>query len=94
MRLQKTKTDRGFVVIRFVDRYGVECSLQKSSLAGENAIWFGCDNANPRILIPGASWQPISMPDGYLADTRMHLNRKQVLSLLPRLIKFVIMGDI
>jgi len=36
-------TDRGFQIINFIDRYDAECSLQKSSLATEDAIWFGCD---------------------------------------------------
>jgi len=39
-----TKTERGFEVIRFVDLYHNECSLQQSSLATESAIWFGVDD--------------------------------------------------
>ena len=35
------KTERGFSLVEFTDRYGVECSLQDSSLATEAAIWLG-----------------------------------------------------
>lgn len=34
-------TQRGFSIIRFLDRYGQECSLQESSLATEPAVWLG-----------------------------------------------------
>ena len=40
------RTDRGFEFIEFKDRYGVDCSLQQSSLAeytqpGASAVWLG-----------------------------------------------------
>jgi hypothetical protein len=40
------KTERGFEIIRFKDIYGESCSLQQSSLAGNeepgtSAIWLG-----------------------------------------------------
>jgi hypothetical protein len=38
-----TTTQRGFAVSDFRDRYGAKCSLQKSSLASEDAIWLGID---------------------------------------------------
>lgn len=34
-------TDRGFERGEFDDRYGEKCSIQKSSLAHEDAIWLG-----------------------------------------------------
>ena len=37
------KTQRGFSLIEFLDRYKQKCSLQKSSLATEDAIWLGVD---------------------------------------------------
>ena len=36
-----TRTDRGFAIGSFVDRYDAVCSIQKSSLATEDAIWLG-----------------------------------------------------
>jgi hypothetical protein len=41
--LKQYETSRGFQNIDFTDLYGKDCSLQISSLAGEDAIWFGCD---------------------------------------------------
>lgn len=46
------KTERGFSYYEFIDKNGVECSLQKSSLAFEDCIWLGCDGihmANARM---------------------------------------------
>lgn len=42
-------TERGFEIINFKDEYGLECSLQQSSLAdfkqpGSSAIWLGVNN--------------------------------------------------
>lgn len=34
-------TERGFDIHDFMDHYGEPCSLQKSSLATEDCIWFG-----------------------------------------------------
>lgn len=82
------KSSRGFTYIEFKDHYLVPCSLQESS-GDTPCVWLGCDDANPRRLIPGQSWQPIEMPEGYLADTRMLLNRKQVIALVDRLTKWL-----
>ena len=56
--LIKTKTNRGFGLFEFKDRYGRRCSLQDSSLASEPAIWFGIDNANPQVCKKGRGWVP------------------------------------
>jgi hypothetical protein len=39
--LQVTSTERGFAIVEWRDRYDVPCTLQKSSLATEDCIWFG-----------------------------------------------------
>lgn len=88
------ETERGFQIINFKDYYNIECSLQQSSLAiyqktGTSAIWLGCVNANPRVLIKGLGWVKLPMPDEYLADTRMHLNLEQVEDLIQHLQKWV-----
>jgi len=90
------KTSRGFGRIEFIDYYGIKCSLQKSSLADKDAIWLGCNDADPKQLIPGQGWTPIKMPDKneWMAHTRMHLTQKEVKKLLPHLIKFVKTGEI
>jgi hypothetical protein len=84
------KTQRGFSVLDFTDRYGVECSLQESSLATEDAIWFGVNESNTRHLVPGEGWVPFKFPEGMEihSDTRMHLTQGQVKRLLPMLHHF------
>ena len=89
-----TTTSRGFTRIEFTDEYNVSCSLQKSSLATEDAIWLGCNEADPKVLVPGKSWQLVPMPKGYIANTRMHLTREHVARLLPYLNHFVEFGEL
>lgn len=36
--------------VEFTDRYGAECSVQKSSLATEDAIWVGVNEPEPQIM--------------------------------------------
>jgi hypothetical protein len=91
-KMRASKTSRGFEIVEFKDHYGIECSLQQSSLATERCIWLGCVDANPRVLVPGQSWQPIPMPADYLADTRMHLNVAQVRALVVRLNRWLKAG--
>jgi hypothetical protein len=86
------QTGRGFEVISFVDRNGVACSLQASSLAeyeepGTSAVWLGCIDADPKIFVPNGnpSWRPVEMPEGYIANTRAHLGREQVEALIGHL---------
>lgn len=93
-KMEETTTLRGFDLSKFKDRNGVECSLQKSSLATEDCIWLGCNDADPKVLVPGKGWQPIEMPEEYLTNTRMHLTQENVKELLPYLKRFVDTGDI
>lgn len=85
-------TERGFERIVFEDRNGVKCSLQVSSLATEDAVWLGCNEADPHVMVPGEGWKPFPLPDVSIANTRMHLTAKQVKELLPFLRKFVKTG--
>lgn len=91
---QFDKTERGFARMDFTDRYGVKCSIQKSSLATEDAIWFGCNESDPKVLVPNEGWQPVQMPKEYIANTRMHLTQEQVTELLPYLQYFAEHGEI
>ena len=88
------KTIRGFKLATFKDHNDVPCSIQKSSLAFEDAIWFGCDDADPKYLKPGQGWTKCEMPIDYIANTRMHLTREQVEKLLPILQHFVDKGEL
>lgn len=94
MKLKKTKTARGFALIEFQDRNENPCSLQKSSIATDHAIWFGIDDAAPTRLIPGQGWTPVEFPEGTSFQTRMHLTRSQVKKLLPLLEYFVETGEL
>ena len=92
--MKKKQTNRRFDYIDFKDRNGIECSLQKSSIATEDCIWLGCNDAAPQVIVPGKGWTPVKMPPDYVANTRMHLSKKQVKKLIPHLVKFVKEGEI
>ena len=106
MKIKFHNTQRGFRKGTFTDRYGEECSIQKSSLATEDAIWLGIENANPQIMQSDAvrlglanisspqGWMPYPVPSEVFLSTRMHLTKKEVKALLPILQKFVETGEI
>lgn len=94
-----TKTERGFSIANFIDRYGEKCSLQKSSLATEDCIWFGLDDATPQIMASkiidgGTGWAKYPLPDDVHIGTRMHLTQDMVKMLLPYLQKFAETGEL
>ena len=104
--MKKTKTNRGFDQIEFQDRYDSPCSLQKSSLATEDAIWLGVSDVEPKIMATDAirlgldtngettGWVPYPIPNEVLLSARMHLTQEHVKMLLPHLIKFAESGSI
>lgn len=106
--LKANITQRGFFYYKFEDRYGASCSIQNSSLATEDAIWFGIDDPEPKILASkikevlgseaddgdGTGWVPYPIPNDVLINTRMHLTRSQVEQILPVLQRFVDTGSI
>jgi hypothetical protein len=99
VNLKKGVTGRGFPIIEFQDRYGHECSIQKSSLATEDAIWVGPNDANPQILASmtkegGTGWVPYHLPEDVSLYTRMHLTQDQVKELLPILMAFAETGEL
>lgn len=63
-----TRTERGFAIGTFIDRYGDVCSIQKSSLATEDAIWLG---------IHEVKGEPARMhlTQSHVADLLPHLQR-------------------
>lgn len=99
MEIRKGYTNRGFGNIEFKDRYGAECSIQKSSLAEEDAIWFGVNYADPKIMASqtkegGTGWVAYDIPKDVLLTTRMHLTQDQVKELLPILQTFAETGEL
>lgn len=49
MELKRGYTDNGFDVIEFKDLYGKDCTIQKSSLATEDAVWIGVNKEFARM---------------------------------------------
>ena len=97
--MKKERTERGFSFTEFTDKYGDKCSLQKSSLATEDCIWFGIKEAKPMIMASkiiegGTGWANYPLPEDVFISTRMHLTQDQVKELLPYLHKFVETGDL
>jgi hypothetical protein len=96
---ENTKTNRGFQLIKSVDRYGQGFSIQESSLASEAAIWFGIDDPNPQIMASkvvdgGTGWAKYPIPDDVHITTRMHLTVDQVKGIIPILQHFVDTGEL
>lgn len=92
-----TTTGRGFALVEFIDRYGDACTLQKSSLAGEDAIWLGA-SGNVRAMGPNG-WEDVDLRDRLgtrevIVSSRMHLTREQVAELIPLLQHFVDTGEV
>lgn len=82
IKFKNVKTARGFQNLDFKDLYGAECSIQKSSYASEDAIWFGCDKAE------------VDHVTGQLLSPRMHLTREMVSELIPILQYFADTGKV
>ena len=96
---------RGFANGEFTDYYGESCTIQKSSLATEDCIWLGLEEAEPLIMASNAlrngvisdkttGWVEYPIPKDVFINTRMHLSREDVKKLLPLLQKFVDTGEI
>lgn len=99
MNIKERQTNRGFKLIEFEDFYNVKCNIQESSLATEEAIWFGVEDPEPLIMASktlegGTGWVKYNIPDDVLLVSRMHLTREQVKELLPVLQKFVDKGEL
>lgn len=92
--MKRSKTERGFTRIEFIDRSNVKCSIEKSSLATEDAICLGVDYPDPKIFCIGEGWVNYPIPENVLISTSMHLTVDQVKQLLPILQKFVDTGEI
>ena len=110
MKKIKIKTsERGFQRAEFLDYYKTKCSIQKSSLADRQCIWFGTHEIKPLIMSSDAirlglrertfdendnGWVDFEIPKEVAISTRMHLDRKQVQKLLPILQHFVETGEL
>ena len=98
-------TGRGFRFYEFEDRYGYACTIQKSSLATEDAIWLGLESATPKVLHGDATklgvkhdktfgWVDFPMPEEVNLNTRMHLTQEQAKKLGEMLLWFADSGEL
>lgn len=99
INMKKSKTERGFALITFKDHNGIECKIQKSSLATADAIWFGAKEIGVKEFQPGRGWRDVDLKtelggESYVANNGMHLTRKQLKRLMPALQKFIETGEL
>ena len=102
MDLSYTATERGFDIAKFADLYSEQCSLQRSSLAREDAVWLGINEPQPRMLARDAigapadatGWVNIPVHKGVLIPGRMHLNREMARMLGEALLAFAETGEL
>lgn len=100
-----SKTNRGFDIIKLIDRLGNKCSIQKSSVVDEDCLWIGADAPSPIILAINAKahgiqadektgWIKYPLHEDVETTTRMHISRGQLESLMPFLINFLETGEL
>lgn len=72
MFFKRGKTKKGFDIIEFSDTYGQQCSMQISSIATDDRIWFGVDVAlsleNPRMHLNRSQAKEIAKELNYFAE--------------------------
>lgn len=71
---QVEKTERGFEFVKFVDAYGLKCSVQQSSAIGDldedlenpgsSFLWIGVDDTEPKIMKSQAMSHGLQLPPG------------------------------
>ena len=93
MKYVNSKTERGFDLVQFRDDYNELCDIQRSSATEESMIWLGIHDLKPKILDSktaegGTGWVDYPLPEGVLTNQRMHLTRKQAISLAFKLLIF------
>lgn len=94
------KTKRGFSYQEFEDYNGVACEIKKSSVAGDDCIWFGAKEIGLKEFVAYRKppWKEVELEQTerhhHIANNSMHLSREQVKELLPILHKFVETGEI
>lgn len=95
--IKESETNRFYPLLEFKDLYDKSCSIQESSLDGEETIWLGVNRAKPIMLANGkiegaVGWVECPLPKGARIQSRMHLTREQVSRLIPILQRFADTG--
>lgn len=95
MKITRRITREGVTRREFTDYNAQSCSIQDSSLASVEAIWFGINAVQPMVLASRAASVGIQtdettgcvsypIPGEVSLSSRMHLTRSMVQKLLPR----------
>lgn len=97
--MERSTTSRGFGLIEFKDRNGVECTIQESSECyKEGLIWFGAKDIGLKHFKAYKGWKDVELvntiEEHYVANNRMHLTQSQVKELLPILMHFAETGEL
>ena len=108
--MKKSYTNRGFGHIEVELRHGEQLSIQKSSLATENAIWMGAAEENVKAFIPSEERAPYfdwvdidvrelikmkhSRVDGIVTNTRVEITQEKMKELLPIFKHFAETGEL
>lgn len=93
-KIKLRKSERGFPLGEFTDKYGAKCSIQDSSAMSEPCIWLGIDDPEVQICVKGEGWKDVPLPEGTMVSGRMHLTRKHAKKLIPLLQRFVDTGSV
>jgi len=99
MKFLKSKTNRGFALVQFRDNNDELCDIQRSSAATADKIWLGTNSANPRIMASqteqgGTGWVDYPISKDVLLSHRMHLTRRQSISLALKLLNFGLFNEL
>lgn len=99
MEYISNKTERGFELLQFQDDNNEYCDIQRSSSAEEDKIWIGIHDPQPIILASktekgGTGWVDYPIPEEVMISHRMHLTRKQSISLALKLLRFGLFNKI
>jgi hypothetical protein len=94
MLIEVKETNRGFKRGEFTDHYGMECSIQESSIVSPGCLWLGLNDAKPLIMARdtpqgGNGWVPYPLPEQVMLHTRMHITQEMAAALIPLLQHFV-----
>ena len=79
VKVEFKQTKRGQLRADFQDRYGALCSIQESSIPGEDCVWLGVD---------------VNFEGDELRHGRMHLSQEQARELIPVLRHFARRGSL
>ncbi len=95
MKLEIKPTARGFLRADFKDRYGLNCSIQESSIASEACLWLGANQGNHAKGTTGQNWTDEELNEMNInCMARMHLTQELAGELAKQLAYFAEYGHL